>query len=86
MLCLHFVQILSDFEELKQNLVDGKTEVCCFDNHNIEMDSSIFEDNGDPVTAAIKNICKCQVNESCTVVMLHIVERVTEILPQLVAI
>ena len=47
------MQILSYLEELKQNLRDGKTEVCCFDNHDIEMDSDIFEENGDPIAAAV---------------------------------
>ena len=47
-------QIISHLDELMQNLGENDTKVCCFENHDIAMDSVVFEDNGDPVAAARK--------------------------------
>ena len=51
---IYNLQIVTDFQQLLQNLQDSRTDLCCFQNHKIEADSAIFEDNGDPVAAATK--------------------------------
>jgi hypothetical protein len=47
-----FLKTLSDLDQLRQDLRDGTSEICCFDNHDIVTDNAVFEDNGDPVVAA----------------------------------
>ena len=33
---------------------ENNTKICCFDNHDIDIESAVFEENGDPVAAARK--------------------------------
>ena len=33
---------------------ENNTKLCCFDNHDIDIESAVFENNGDPVAAARK--------------------------------
>ena len=61
---------------------ENNTNLCCFDNHDIDIDNVVFENNGDPVAAArkifvskitiySKHVCSCV---PIYTTMLHVVK------------
>ena len=41
-----------DLEELLQKIEDGTSDLCCPENHDITLESAVFEHSGDPTAAA----------------------------------